>query len=224
MATSPSPIPGRTYTVVVTPPAGYTLTYPTSGTANQASVTISSPCQIVCNLIFAYMGTQTGVSLVKTGPATVACGDTVTYNFAVTNTGNNTVSLSVMDPLLGGQVFSQNSVAPGHGFAFAKTYTTVASNIGKLTNSAWAIANPGIGPNVTNSSSGRDDSDHQSRHQFHHLHPGFDLRHFLSLVQRPPERVAQLRGQPLLQECDHHDQLLQRQELHLFSPRQPDLL
>jgi len=71
----------------------------------------------------------------------------------VTNTGNNCVTLSVIDPLLGGQVFSQSSVAPGQGFTFAKTYTTQGSNIGKLTNTAWGVADPAVGPNVTNYSS-----------------------------------------------------------------------
>ena len=142
-----------TYTVVVTPPAGYVLTYPTSGTANQTTVTISNACQSVCNLLFAYMGNQTGVLLIKTGPASVACGQTITYNFAVTNIGNNCIALSVLDPQLGGQVFSQNSVAPGQGFTFTHTYTTGGSDIGLLTNTAWAVADPPAGPNVTNSSS-----------------------------------------------------------------------
>jgi hypothetical protein len=129
------------------------LTYPTSGTSNQTSVTISNACQTVCNLLFAYMGNQTGVLLIKTGPASVACGQTITYKFAVTNTGNNCIALSVLDPQLGGQVFSQNSVAPGQGFTFTHTYTTGGSDIGKLTNTAWAVADPPVGPNVTNSSS-----------------------------------------------------------------------
>jgi uncharacterized repeat protein (TIGR01451 family) len=141
------------YTVVVTPPAGYLLTYPTTGTANQASVTISGACQAVTNLIFAYMGNQTGVKIVKTGPATAACGDSITYSFAVTNTGNNCVTLAVIDPLLGGQVFSQNSVAPGQGFAFTQTYIVRASSIGQnLTNIAWGVAKPASGSSVSNSS------------------------------------------------------------------------
>jgi uncharacterized repeat protein (TIGR01451 family) len=138
------------YTVVVTPPAGYSLTYPTTGTANQASVTLSA-CQAT-NLVFAYMGNQTGVKIVKTGPATAACGDSITYSFAVTNTGNNCVTLAVIDPLLGGQVFSQNSVAPGQGFAFTQTYIVRASSIGQnLTNTAWGVAKPASGSSVSNS-------------------------------------------------------------------------
>ena len=84
-------------------PAGYTLTYPTGSTANQ--VTITGACQVV-NLIFAYMGNNTAVTLVKTGPATAACGATITYSFTVKNTGNNCVTLSVNYPKLGELVFS----------------------------------------------------------------------------------------------------------------------
>jgi uncharacterized repeat protein (TIGR01451 family) len=137
-----------TYTVVVTPPAGYSLTYPTTGTSNQTSVTVSA-CQTVTGLDFAYMGDMTGVSLVKTGPTNAGCGQTISYNFAVTNIGNNCVTLQVVDPLLGGQVFSQSSVSPGQGFAFSKTYTLTAANVGSLTNTASAIATPTAGAPVT---------------------------------------------------------------------------
>jgi uncharacterized repeat protein (TIGR01451 family) len=141
------------YTVVVTPPANYTMTYPTGGTANQTSVTITSACQVV-NLTFAYMGNQTAVTLVKTASATtVACGGTITYTFTVQNTGNNCVTLSVNDPILGGIVFSQNSVAPGQQFTFTKTYTTKSSDIGTLVNTATATATPAAGPPKTATSS-----------------------------------------------------------------------
>jgi uncharacterized repeat protein (TIGR01451 family) len=142
-----------TYTVVVTPPAGYAVSYPNCGTANQATITINSQCQSITNLLFAYAGTQTSLTFVKTGPTNATCGNVITYNFAVTNTGNSCVQLTVMDPILGGQIFCQNSVAPGQGYTFTKTYTVASGDLGKLTNSAWAIANPPIGPNVTNYSS-----------------------------------------------------------------------
>ncbi len=142
-----------TYTVIVTSPAGFTLTYPTNGTTNRVAVTITNSCQVVCNLLFAYTGNQAAVKLIKTGPTNAACGSNITYTFAVTNTGNNCCDLTVIDPLLGGQIFCQNAVPSGQGFTFTKTYTLVKTNIGLLTNTAWAVANPSIGPNVTNYSS-----------------------------------------------------------------------
>ena len=143
---------GETYTVVVTPPAGYSLTYPTSGTADQTTVTLSA-CGSDTNLVFAYMGNLTSVVLIKTGPTTAACGQTITYNFAVTNTGNNCVTLTVNDPLLGGQIFSQSSVGPGQGFVFSKNYTLIAADIGTLVNTATATDTPAQGLPVTSSSS-----------------------------------------------------------------------
>ncbi len=64
------------YTVVVTPPANYQLTYP-SGCNHQAAVTLGS-CQNVTGITFGYTGTAPGVYLLKTGPATANCGDTIT--------------------------------------------------------------------------------------------------------------------------------------------------
>jgi hypothetical protein len=51
-----------TFTVVVTPPAGYSLVYPTTGTANQIPVTVTSACQCVANVIFAYETTPPPVT------------------------------------------------------------------------------------------------------------------------------------------------------------------
>jgi hypothetical protein len=57
--TFPNPLPpgstsSATYIVVVTPPKGDVQAYPTTGTANQISVTITGGCNSVCNLLFAY--------------------------------------------------------------------------------------------------------------------------------------------------------------------------
>jgi hypothetical protein len=141
-----------TYEVVVTPPAGYTLTYPTTGTANQTTFKVTS-CQAVTGLNFAYMGDVTSVTLVKTAPTNAQCGQTIAYCFAVTNTGNNCVTLSVNDPLLGGKIFSQTSVSPGQGFVFSQNYTLTSNNIGSLTNTATATVTPTSGPSANSTSS-----------------------------------------------------------------------
>jgi len=137
------------YIVVVTPPSGYTETYPASS-GNQSAVTLTA-CQNQSSVNFAYVGSTLGVQLIKTAPCVMPCSRVITYNFAVTNTGNTCETLSVVDPLLGGTIFSQTSVAPGQGFLFASNYT-VGSNICVLTNTAWAIGTSN-GKSVTNTSS-----------------------------------------------------------------------
>ena len=135
------------YTVVVTPPSGYTETYPASS-GNSSAVTLSV-CQCQSSVNFAYIGSTLGVQLIKTAPSTASCGGSITYNFAVTNTGNTCETLTVVDPLLGGTIFSQTSVAPGQGFCFATNYAGRTTNC-TLTNTAWAIGTGPTGHSVTN--------------------------------------------------------------------------
>jgi SdrD B-like domain len=140
-----------TYTIIVTPPTGYALTYPTTGTPNQTTIKITS-CQSDTGLNFAYMGDVTSVTLVKTAPTNAQCGQTIAYCFAVTNTGNNCVTLTVNDPLLGGKIFTQASVSPGQGFVFTQNYTLNSANIGSLTNTATATVTPASGSSATSTS------------------------------------------------------------------------
>ncbi len=139
-----------TYTVVVTPPAGYTETYPASS-GNATTVTLTA-CEGLTGVNFAYIGSTPGVLIIKTGPCTVTNKQTITYTFAVTNTGNTCETLTVVDPLLGGTIFTQTSVAPGQGFIFTANYV-VAQTSGCLTNTASAIGTPPTGKPVTNTSS-----------------------------------------------------------------------
>jgi hypothetical protein len=143
--------PGN-YIVVVTPPSGYTETYP-AGSGNESAVTLSA-CQSQSSVNFSYIGSTPAVQLIKTGPATMPCSGVITYTFAVTNTGNTCETLSVVDPLLGGTnaIFSQTSVAPGQGFLFASNYVA-GTNTGNLTNTAWAIGTAPNGKSATNTNS-----------------------------------------------------------------------
>jgi len=136
-----------TYTVVVTPPVGYTETYPASS-GNSSAVTLSV-CQCQSSVNFAYTGSTPAVQLIKSAPSGVSCGGSITYTFAVTNTGNTCETLSVVDPLLGGTIFSQTGVAPGQGFCFATNYAGRTTNC-TLTNTAWAIGTAPNGQSVTN--------------------------------------------------------------------------
>jgi uncharacterized repeat protein (TIGR01451 family) len=138
------------YIVVVTPPSGYTENYPASS-GNDSAVTLAV-CQSESSVNFAYTGSTPAVTLIKTGPSCAQSGGTITYCFAVTNTGNTCETLSVVDPLLGGTIFSQSSVAPGQGFLFTSNYV-VGTNICTVTNTASAIGTAPNGKSATNTSS-----------------------------------------------------------------------
>jgi hypothetical protein len=137
------------YTVVVTPPGGYTETYPSSS-GNLSNVTVSA-CQNLATVNFAYIGSTVGVQLIKTAPSCMPCSGIITYSFAVTNTGNTCETLKVVDPLLGGTIFTQNNVAPGQGFVFSSNYTASSATC-MLTNTASAIGTGPNGKSATNTS------------------------------------------------------------------------
>ena len=136
------------YTVVVTPPAGLTETYPASS-GNSATVSITACENGVAN--FAYIGSTPGVSFLKTGPCTVSCSGKITYTFAITNTGNTCETLTVVDPLLGGTIFSASGVAPGVGYTFTSNYTAKATTC-MITNIGYGIGTAPNGKSVTNTS------------------------------------------------------------------------
>ncbi len=131
-----------TYIVVVTPKPSYSVTSP-SGCNHQQTVSVGS-CQNKTGINFGYTGTAPAVNIVMTGPASAKCGDTITYTFYVTNTGNTCVygGLTVNDTLLGGQIFHQTPVAPGEGFVFTKTYVVKTSDPNPLVNTATAVGDP----------------------------------------------------------------------------------
>jgi hypothetical protein len=143
-------VPAGTYTVEVTPPAGYSQTSP-SGNSNSQTVTLSG-CQTLTGVNFGYTGSTPAVSICKTGPKCISHGQTATYCFAVTNTGNTCLTLQVNDPLLGGVIFSESAVPPGQGYVFSSTYLVKQTN-GTLTNTAWAIGTPPSGGAVSNQAS-----------------------------------------------------------------------
>ncbi|SPE48882.1 conserved hypothetical protein [Verrucomicrobia bacterium] len=136
-----------TYTIVVTPPPGYQQTYqqtwdPNGARINQAVVTLPA-CRSHAQINFGYAGDAPGVSLTQTGPAVARVGDTITYAFALTNTGNTCFyGLAVKDPFLGGQVFYQSPVSPGQGFVFTTSHVVTTSDPTTLVSTATAIGQP----------------------------------------------------------------------------------
>ena len=100
-------------------------------------------------------GTDPGVALEKTGPATASRGDTITYHFKVTNTGNTWLygGVTVSDPMLGGSIWHKTPVAPGEVNEFDKTYVIKSTDPTPLVNNATATGCPPGGlPKVTDPS------------------------------------------------------------------------
>ncbi len=143
-------LPGN-FTVVVTPPANMVETVDPDGVLDHRTVVTLAAAQTVTGVDFGYTGSAPAVSLLKTGPATAHCGDTITYTFAVTNTGNTCfpLGLSVSDPLFGGEIFRAPSVAPGQGFVFTTNYVIQPTDPANLVNTATATGQPPAGDPVS---------------------------------------------------------------------------
>jgi hypothetical protein len=139
-----------TYSVVVTLQSDFKQTVdPDSTKDNKASVKLSTG-QNKTGLKFGYTGTAPNVNLVVTAPPSANCGETITYAFAVTNTGNTCIDITVNSPLLGGEIFDDSSVAPGEGFVFTKTYTVKSTDSSPLVNIVTVVGDPpGSLANVT---------------------------------------------------------------------------
>jgi uncharacterized repeat protein (TIGR01451 family) len=144
-------LPAAAYVVAVTPPANYLETVdPDSVKDNQTVVNLAA-CQGKTGVNFGYAGTAPGLSFSQTGPAAARAGDTITYTFAVTNTGNACFygGLQIQDPMLGGLIFYRTPVSPGQGFVIQTNYLVKATAPATLVNTATAIGTPPTGNAVS---------------------------------------------------------------------------
>lgn len=137
-------LPPGTYLIVVTPEPGFKQTYDPDGSKDHKHSVKISEGENKTGKYFGYTGTQPDVALYVTGPDTANCGDTITYTFAVTNTGNTCLygGIKVRSELLGGQIFHQTPVAPGEGFVFTRTYKVKSSDSTPLVNTVTVIGDP----------------------------------------------------------------------------------
>ena len=77
------------------------------------------------------------ISITKDGPAEAQVGETVVYEFVVANCGNVELNdVSVDDPLLGGEIWSADSLLVGESENFTVEYTIQNDDLGPLENTA----------------------------------------------------------------------------------------
>jgi uncharacterized repeat protein (TIGR01451 family) len=96
------------------------------------------------------------IELSKTPSAVSAeVGDTITYTYRVTNTGDVSLSgITVTDSELGAVTLDAASLAPGASTQGQLTYTVVQSDLpGPLLNTAQAVGSPATGSQVSDSDS-----------------------------------------------------------------------
>lgn len=138
------------YKVVVSA-TGYKQTYdPDSYKDNTTTICLAS-CENKTGVKFGYTGIQPGVALVVSGAASANCGDTVTFTFIVTNTGNTCLygGVSVTAPLFGGQIYHKTPVVPGEVIVFTTNYVIKPGDSNPLILTATATGHPPINSVVT---------------------------------------------------------------------------
>ncbi|HEX9765521.1 MAG TPA: hypothetical protein VGA36_02070, partial [Nitriliruptorales bacterium] len=93
-----------------------------------------------------------GIQVVKTPSTTGATvGDTITYTYVVTNTGDVTLTdVTVVDDLLGAVTLEQTTLAPGASTTGSLTHTVTGDDLpGPIVNVATATGTPPVGPDVS---------------------------------------------------------------------------
>ncbi|KAA9376116.1 DUF11 domain-containing protein [Microbispora cellulosiformans] len=153
-----------TFRVVLTPASGGT-TVTNTGTVGYASAdTPTQPGQSSGSGSIVVPAQISSLALLKTAsPGTVSsAGQTVTYSFRVTNTGNTTLTgVSAVDTLFSGTgtppVIScpVTTLTPGASTTCTGTYTVTQADIdaGTIVNTATASGTPPFGPAVTSNPS-----------------------------------------------------------------------
>lgn len=88
---------------------------------------------------FSFTQKTPDILLVKTGPATACVGDTITYHFVVTNTGETNLDITVNDPLLGGVIWQKGGVVPGEVNEFDAQYVVRTQDIAVKTSNSFGL-------------------------------------------------------------------------------------
>ena len=99
-------------------------------------------------------GPEPGIELEKTGPATARVGDTITYRFRATNTGNTVLTnVHITDTRLGldNLAVTPSTLRPGQSGTASATYTVRPRDgaAGSIHNTAIVTGTPPTGPPIT---------------------------------------------------------------------------
>ncbi|HOK58885.1 MAG TPA: hypothetical protein PK659_07400 [Methanothrix sp.] len=128
----------KTYTVTQVDLPG-----PISNTASVSAKDVLGKDVSATARAFVDLGYRAALSVTKTPtPSPAGIGQTVTYEYVVTNTGDVTLSgVSLEDSELGRVDLNANTLAPGESATGTKMYTVTESNLpGPITNTATAYA------------------------------------------------------------------------------------
>jgi hypothetical protein len=168
--------PGKAYTVTEAAANGYKLTAIdcSSGTKSldtrSATFTPSAGQKVECT--FTNTKLQPGIDIVKTGPATAYSGDTLSFGFAVSNTGERPLhDVDVTDdhcaPVTKADALGDSVLDPGETWHYTCSYVATHT-----------LGQPNPVTNVAHVQ-GRDDEDtkveDQDAHDTRFLHPAIDI-------------------------------------------------
>ena len=155
--TASLPVGGTvTYTLTMSVPPGFTgdlvntatVTNPSdspdSDTSNNTATDTDAPPEPAMTIV------KTGALNDLDGDGLIDLGETISYSFLVTNTGNVTLTgVTVTDPLVTVDQGPQ-TLAPGGSFTFTASYSPVQADIdaGEVSNTATGTGTPPSGPPI----------------------------------------------------------------------------
>jgi uncharacterized repeat protein (TIGR01451 family) len=161
LATAPMSLPALARNVTIAAGTRITLTFPVTlhtGLAdgalltNTAAVTSTLVTTPVSDVLAIRIENVPGITVTKAPNVSSAyVGQTITYTYRVTNSGNvKLAEIAVRDDKLGAVIVGTNELTPGEGASGTLTYTIVDSDLpGPLTNTVTVSGTTLSSPSVT---------------------------------------------------------------------------
>ncbi len=146
-----------TYTVKVTDPNPLNNTATASGTGDTSGAPVTDSSDF--SVPITPEPPTACINIVKDGPGSAQVGQTITYEYIVTNCGTQALSsVTVTDDVagtatyVGGDTNGDNLLDTTETWYFTATYTVKVTDPNPLNNTATASGSPPTGPSVTDSS------------------------------------------------------------------------